>query len=393
MTGGVLGLCLRRLWLSAALCCAWLLRSATPGQSIEAPWPVATYPNGSVVLNALDNGILLVPKEGHAVEVQGDLLVQGVSVLSSLTPPLCQGAHEKLVYNGTAWACVCESSWGGPGCDVYQSTRVCGALARLFSFELDFGEGGTVLLDDITDMDVPLVAATGLPWSTSQFVVSSVTSNTTDVSVEWIPSIEKVRVTKYGEAQNGDVNATLSFAGRIDGLGDNDAPCLLRAQVQAVIPAPPPPPDPALFCTPSSPESLHCAFIDNQCWCKGNAEIYSPAQVCGIDSGYTGTFHLYPCDDATYNTAMGISGTCYENGNCNTQVYEWVRVFLCLLVFAPTCLSDTLSLSTGVRGTHISVELQLRRLSPLGQCLGRPKRARYRSLREQGAAIDDDLAV
>ena len=128
MTGGVLGLCLRRLWLSAALCCAWLLRSATPGQSIEAPWPVATYPNGSVVLNALDNGILLVPKEGHAVEVQGDLLVQGVSVLSSLTPPLCQGAHEKLVYNGTAWACVCESSWGGPGCDVYQSTRVCGLL-------------------------------------------------------------------------------------------------------------------------------------------------------------------------------------------------------------------------------------------------------------------------
>ena len=201
-------------------------------------------------------------------------------------------------------------------------------------------------------MDVPLVAATGLPWSTSQFVVSSVTSNTTDVSVEWIPSIEKVRVTKYGEAQNGDVNATLSFAGRIDGLGDNDAPCLLRAQVQAVIPAPPPPPDPALFCTPSSPESLHCAFIDNQCWCKGNAEIYSPAQVCGIDSGYTGTFHLYPCDDATYNTAMGISGTCYENGNCNTQVYEWVRVFLCLLVFAPTCLFDTLSLQQAYGG-HI----------------------------------------
>ena len=114
-----MGTVLRGLGARGLAACALLLLPRAPrGAYAEAhpPWPVAVHANGSVSVSADQGGIHLVPKEGHAVEVRGSLEVGGTDVYVLLQPPACDGAHQKLQHNGTAWLCVCESGWAGEGC-------------------------------------------------------------------------------------------------------------------------------------------------------------------------------------------------------------------------------------------------------------------------------------
>ena len=76
-----------------------------------APWPVATYDNGTVVVSGHTAGIHLAPVAGHTAKVLGDLEVQGalevqgvdvLDVLQALSPPVCDGANEKLQFHFNA---------------------------------------------------------------------------------------------------------------------------------------------------------------------------------------------------------------------------------------------------------------------------------------------------
>ena len=132
-----------------------------------APWPVATYDNGTVVVSGHTAGIHLAPVAGHTAKVLGDLEVQGalevqgvdvLDVLQALSPPVCDGANEKLQFSNDAWLCVCESAWSGTNCDVSSAgasptpassgaEKAVGGPSRLPSLPTDYVPGAQVVYD------------------------------------------------------------------------------------------------------------------------------------------------------------------------------------------------------------------------------------------------------
>ena len=229
---------LRPLSVLVALCvCVTVTVAAVEG----SPWPVETHSNGSVVLRAHENSIIILPKEGHAVVIEGDLLVQGINVveqLQALVPPPCDGANDKLVYNGTAWECACESSWSGEACDV--NLQTCAIMASLFSLELSInGLNNNILADDVVLIDPPTVLATGGEWSTSAFMVTSVqSSNESAMTAEWLADVNKIRLNRSDSltAADGLLPSTLTFSGSVEELGD-DVPCELSTVVDTAADA------------------------------------------------------------------------------------------------------------------------------------------------------------
>ena len=325
-----MGTVLRGLGARGLAACALLLLPRAPrGAYAEAhpPWPVAVHANGSVSVSADQGGIHLVPKEGHAVEVRGSLEVGGTDVYVLLQPPACDGAHQKLQHNGTAWLCVCESGWAGEGCAESVGTEVCASLAGLFSFELELETSDFTA--ESTLLGPPLVRATGLPWSESAFGVESVSSSNTSVlTAAWLPDQNKVQVNKSSAALaalEATLDATLTFFGRMDMLANRT--CELSAGVRALPPAPPPSPPPSPPAAGSQCQGwqsaygwVTCAYIQEvgQCWCKGSAQVARTYEVCGYpsaDYADTGPFYILSCTD-TYLQPLGFSG--YQCGDQNS---------------------------------------------------------------------------
>ena len=191
----------------------------------EGAWPVESHANGTVVLRGRDGGIMLLPASGHQVKVHGNVKVAGVDILEqlqALTPPKCDGDHEKLLHNGTTWLCECEHGWSGPGCAVEGGALdACDAFGTLFSFDLELETN--LFADNSTLVEPPDVHATGLSWQTRGFDVTSVASvNESIATAEWLSGENAVRVNRSVAVATAAAGMTLEvelrFAGTVSGI-------------------------------------------------------------------------------------------------------------------------------------------------------------------------------